>query len=231
MKFKKWLGTKEPIETISFDFKTIPAPKKTEKIEKPEDEWIWVEGYKGTDKDMCCLKFQYELLKPYDLEAPEHIKECFYGYHLCRYLCDVFEYYPFQNNNRFFRVRALVKKKDYEEYGDVRCVDHYGDVIYKNKLVAKSIIFISELTTDDLFEMYCDDFKHWSTEDKELARLKGVEFVAEEIMVRELVSLGYSRPFAEFLNRDRKFEIAKAVGSQEDLSMDMKVAYIMRSNK
>ena len=26
-----------------------------------ENEWVWVEGYKGTDKDMCCRGYQYEL--------------------------------------------------------------------------------------------------------------------------------------------------------------------------
>lgn len=23
----------------------------------PKEEWVWVEGYKGTDKNMCCRGF------------------------------------------------------------------------------------------------------------------------------------------------------------------------------
>ena len=35
-------------------------------IEK--DEYVWVKGFKGTDKDMRCQDYQYELGKQFDLD-------------------------------------------------------------------------------------------------------------------------------------------------------------------
>jgi hypothetical protein len=77
-----------------------------------EDEWIWVEGYKGTKKDMTARfnDFQYELNKRYEID--EEPEECKKGFHFCLELFDVFEYYPIGKNHRFFKVQALVRKSD-----------------------------------------------------------------------------------------------------------------------
>ena len=232
MNIKKWLGMRELSEEI--ENAMVKAACADNKSTKTEEEWIWVDGYKGTDADMKCVGFQYKLHETYNMPEDTEIIECRSGFHLCRDLIDVFNYYSLHDGNRFFKVKALVKKKDYEEYG--KRTEYNGlfgfTTSRRTKLVSKSIIILSELTTDEIFECKgFDEFKDWSPEDKELARLKGMGFVAEEICVRELVSLGYSRAFAEYLNKDSKFEIAKAVGSQEDLSMDMKVAYIMRGER
>ena len=63
---------------------------------KPEEKWIWVEGYKGTDENMCCepllgTKFQYELNKTFACDGT--IIECNNGFHFCEDLQDVFGYY------------------------------------------------------------------------------------------------------------------------------------------
>lgn len=197
-----------------------------------EDGWIWVEGYKATKYNMCCNDFQYELNKQFDMPEDAKIKECESGFHLCLNLKDVFSYYPLIDGNRFFAVKALVRKSEFNTYGKSEVYAWYFSSSYKNKLVSKSIIFTRELTLDEIFETYAGGmYKEWSAEDKELARHKGTEVVIKDVHVRELISLGYSRAFAEYLNNDGMFEIAKAVGSQEDLSMDMKVAYIMRSGR
>lgn len=54
--------------------------------------------YKGTDKDMKCLDFQFELGKEYE-EA--EAKLCNKGFHGCEYPLDVFEYYN-PADSRFF---------------------------------------------------------------------------------------------------------------------------------
>ena len=41
-----------------------------------------------------------------------------------------------------------------------------------------------------------------------------------------LIADGYSEPFAAYINGKKKFEVAHAVGTQKDLSMDMKVLTI-----
>lgn len=61
-------------------------------------------GYKGTDKDMRCRGFQFELGKTY--RAQGEIKICRNGFHFCKNLGSVFEYYPPNDGNRFFEIEA-----------------------------------------------------------------------------------------------------------------------------
>lgn len=49
-------------------------------------------GYKGFDKDFCCLGFQYEVGKTYELEGELEI--CKNGFHFCTDPNDVTVYYP-----------------------------------------------------------------------------------------------------------------------------------------
>lgn len=225
------------IPVYSDTFGEVEEKATDETTTSTEDEWIWVEGYKATKYNMKCLDFQYEMNKQFDMPEDAKISECERGFHLCLKLKDVFSYYGLRDGHRFFAVKALVRKSDYDKYGKREgpgwsFAPLYSSSPRKDKLVSKSIIFIKELTNDEIFETYAGGvYKEWSSEDKELAKHKGVDIVLKDVRVRELISLGYSRPFAEYLNDDGVFEIAKAVGSQEDLSMDMKVAYIMRGEK
>ena len=54
--------------------------------------------YKGTDKDMKCQGFQYELGKEY---VEEEAKLCEKGFHGCEYPLDVFAHYA-PADSRFF---------------------------------------------------------------------------------------------------------------------------------
>lgn len=188
------------------------------KIEKrlaDEEEWIWVEGYKGTEHDMTCRGYQFALGGQTDMPEDVPIELCRSGFHFCLNLRDVFRHYSIGSNNRFFKVRGLVRKSDYEGYGK-------GSNLfdYKDKLVAKSIIFLSECGLDEIFDTkFYDD---WTEDEKRLALQEGVEAVKNEREINSLVGVGYTRPFANWLVRNCKYEIAFAVGSQPDLSMDMK---------
>ena len=57
-------------------------------------------AYKGTDKNMKCRGFQYELGKEYETDKAQACKE---GFHACEYPLDVFSYYN-PAGNRFFVV-------------------------------------------------------------------------------------------------------------------------------
>jgi len=59
-------------------------------------------AYKGTDKNMQCRGFQYELGKEYSTN--KDIQLCNYGFHACENPFDVFSYYPPDGKNRFFEV-------------------------------------------------------------------------------------------------------------------------------
>ena len=74
------------------------------------EKWIWVEGYKGTDKNMCCRNTPYEIGKEYRMPEDTEIKCCVNGFHFSIKLESTFNYYGLYNNNRFFKVRALVRE-------------------------------------------------------------------------------------------------------------------------
>lgn len=191
--------------------------------ETPE-EWIWVDGYKGTDRDMKCMcDYQYELGKQFDMPDDAEIVDCSSGFHLCLNMDDVLKYKAIRDSNRFFRVHALVRKKDFEAYGKTQRA--WGRP--RNKLVAKSIVFVRELTNDEVLK--CTDTEGWSEQDKIDAREYGINFIKDRRHAATLVALGYSKAFAEYIVSEGHYQAAYVAGTQKDLSMDMKVAYIMRN--
>ena len=102
-------------------------------FEAVEQEWIWVDAYKGTDENMTCKG------KRYVMNVEDHyngnVSLGSKGYHVCTDLKHCFKTYDYDFHNRFFRVRALVKATDYQ---------------YRNPnnttLVAKAIRFVEEIT-------------------------------------------------------------------------------------
>lgn len=102
-------------------------------FEAVEQEWIWVDAYKGTDANMTCLG------KKYKMGVEDHYRGKVAlgskGYHVCTDLKHCFKTYDYDFRNRFFKVKALVNAKDYQ---------------YRNPnnttLVAKAIKFETEIT-------------------------------------------------------------------------------------
>lgn len=129
-----------------------------EKIEKEEleekvavkdtNEYVWIEGYKGTDKDMRGFNgFQYEL--GVEVSLPENVRPevCKQGFHFCTELEDVFHYYHISKYHRFFKCKALVKKEDAER-------GFSSFFSNAKKMVAKKIILTKEIeiTTQDCID-------------------------------------------------------------------------------
>ena len=198
-----------------------------------DDEWIWVEGYKGVYKDMTAHgDFKYELGKQYDIPEGEEIKECKNGFHFCLNLRDVYKHYPIGNGNRFFKVRALVRNTDVANYGKPE--PGWGFYHAINKLAAKSIILTDELTIDEIFESYgyitLED--GWTEKYKKLAIELGIDATRRYMYINNLEALGYSSTFAKLICSmpTEYYDRALAVGSQSDLSMDMKVWVIFNAN-
>ena len=103
-------------------------------FEAVEQDWIWVDAYKGTDANMRCKGKQYRM----NVEDTYGDKVVLgsKGYHVCTDLKHCFNTYDYNFSNRFFKVKALVNAKDYQ---------------YRNPnnttLVAKAIKFVEEITT------------------------------------------------------------------------------------
>lgn len=225
---------------------------------RDDEEWIWVEGYKGTESDMKCRDQQYEIGKTYVMPEGSDIKLCESGFHFCLGLIDVFSYYAIGRGRRYFKVKALVRKSDFEnaaapktelkknsmfDYWAMAATTLTSNTMFvadkepEDKLTAKSIEFIRELTVDEIFANTYG--KDWSEEDKKLALEQGMDHVYDLIEQREreikqqkqqdeLVELGYSRPFAAYIVKNGYYDEAYAVGTQSDLSMDMKVLAILK---
>lgn len=232
--FKRAIGIKSPAEECTEGTIAGEPVMEDPTPETPvEEEWIWVNGYKGMDKNMQCRNnFQYEIGKRYDMPEDSTIEACSSGFHMCLNLDDVFEYVSLGDGNRFFEVKALVRKIDKDGYGVASGGGGYywtstGNLFPArvNKLAAKSIEIVQELTIDEILEH--TDAKDWDTHYKELAIAVGLNSAQSIMYVDELTALGYSLPFAQWLSKNSKYEIAKAVGSQTDLSMDMKCFMIM----
>ena len=205
-----------------------------------EEEWIWVKGFKGTEKDMSCKGYQYELGTQFDLVGIEP-DICHSGFHFCKDLKNVFRYYTIGDGNRFFEVEALVKKSDWDPekrknntYDNV--YSSYGYLFVSSvddKYAAKSIRFIRELTADEVFEAVSDkNVREWTDDWKKRAMETSIQKVRMEIREFELCAAGYSPAFSKYIARDTgRYKRAIAMASLPDVSMDVKVMAIFMDNQ
>lgn len=193
---------------------------KPEPTDKGIEEWVWVTGYKGTDKNMKCRDYQYEMGKQHDMPEGSNIEICYSGFHFCDKISDVFRYYRVDNGNRFFEVKALVRR--WKKDGTYTIEQNH------DKMSAKSIIFTRELTTEEIFKHIIDEpyVANWTYEQKCKAREVGIRVYRDIIKAEELAKLGYSETFATWVVKKGGYTIAKTMGSMPDVSMDVKVLTI-----
>lgn len=199
------------------------------------EEWVWVKGFKGTDKDMRCKDdYQYELGKQFDLDSDIEPVVCSKGFHFCKKLESVFQYYEIGNRNRFFEVEALVKKSDLEPTGlDQWSKMYMSFANYDDKYAAKSIRFVRELTADEVFKAVPNkEVWEWTDEQKKRAMATSINTVRREIRAFDLCAAGYSYAFAKYISIDEgRYKTAMAMASLPDVSMDVKVMAIFMDNQ
>lgn len=209
-------------------------------IEKTKvEEWIWVEGYKGTNAKMQGWgNFQFELGKTYTAEG--EISLCSNGFHFNLKLSDTVSYYNPFKEARFFKVRALVRKSDFVEYGDF--VMKFGSFGRVDKLVAKEISFIEEIDSDTLHAATGHLYYSWDKEQFSDFRKSGLSY--EDFLITWFINQlkgMYSEHFSRFLAREIAIRshdaiemndklnklTTKAIGLYEDnVSPDMR-AYLL----
>lgn len=221
---RNWkFGMPSPVEVQSMYPNMIKFDdEKVEPVKPEPEEWVWVEGYKGTDKDMCCNRYQYHLGCTHSMDEKE-VRTCYSGFHLCPKLSDVFGYYKIENNNRFFKVTALVRKSEAIDAGLINGETERSRLnryFSSNKLAAKVIIFTKEMTIDEIFEAAGKE--GYNDDEKKLIMEIGIREFENRKRVQTLIDLGYSELFSKYLVSEGKFYAAEAVGSQPGLSMEMK---------
>ena len=223
--------------TIKDGIKQADIMNTIETIKK--DEYVWVKGFKGTDKDMRCQDYQYELGKQFDLDEDVEPVVCSKGFHFCKSLENVFRHYKIGDGHRFFEVEALVrksdldpKKKDYAKYANVAWSPYHTSSHYDDKYAAKSIRFIRELTVDEVFEAVSNkEVWEWTDEQKKRAMATSINTVRREIRAFDLCAAGYSPAFAKYISIDEgRYKTAMAMASLPDVSMDIKVMAIFIDN-
>jgi hypothetical protein len=136
----------------------------------PTDTGSTVTAWKGMDKNLQCLGFQFEVGKTYTHEGS--VAACSSGFHACRNPMDVWSYYPLGDGNRFFRVQLSGKTSE-----------HDGDT----KIAAETIYVETEVT---LGEMIKAGVKH--TIDAALKEAKDERFQAASGYYSRLVASGDS---------------------------------------
>lgn len=215
----------------------IPEP------EKKEQEWIWIEGYKGTDKNMCCRDYKFNLHERFDMPEDAEIALCSSGFHLCRELKHVFPYYDIENEHRFFKVRALVRKDPTKSMVSSKnpFLFYYNTLgSTSDKEVAKSIEFIEEVSTEELFKVWKRENMPYDKKLtlKKFERIRQIGLIGykkeqkkkeQAAHARKLKQLGYSDGFATFIskyNDGDRYETAVKVAALP-ISQEMKAAYIL----
>lgn len=102
-----------------------------------EEESKVIKGYKGFDKDLRCLGFQYEIGKEYKCGKAVLCQE---GFHFCENPIDVFGYYPPSFNARCARYCEVEGSGEFDKRED------------SNKICCTNIKIVRELTLQELIE-------------------------------------------------------------------------------
>lgn len=194
------------------------------------DEYFWVDGYKAVNKNMTAYcGFKYEVGVPFSLGENLTPVECVRGFHFCQDLRDTVLYYEDVNMNRYFEVKALIRKKDYG-------IDFYKEQAYitrlngsslrgvfdsltigapattkflnrADKIVAKEIVLTRELSEEEIFRKLGGHLRYPFIKDVTLEDFKKYRFkTKEEIklaskqsVANTLYSYTHSVSFAELL--------------------------------
>lgn len=196
--------------------------------EVKEEEYVWVEGYKGTDKNMCCRGYQYELNKKFDMPEGEEVDLCHSGFHLCPTLGQVFPYYGVGDGNRFFKVSALVPKS--QTNGKTVGYPWYH-TMRPDKYAAKSIIFLSECSPKEVLiaKWGEEKIKDLTEEELQVAYEFGLGEVNKRRAVAELTALGYSEEIAVIAFENDREYLAKALAKQTNISWDARILALINS--
>ncbi|VIF90228.1 Uncharacterised protein [Clostridioides difficile] len=218
----------------------IEKTKIDSEMKKNSEEWIWIEGYKGTDRDMRCRNFQYELNKTYSVKEIHrgNISIYDYGFHLCLDLKDVFRCYNLDLSNRFFKVKALVRREDKYKY---EMEQSFSSIRPRAEcsIGAKEIILFRELTFEELKQDIQDKFPKINNElEWNIIKKLGVYKYYNKLFINKMKEIGYSDVFSQVLfdeyhpliNPHRTMNILdKAIAySEENLSKDMIIYLLMK---
>ena len=210
--------------------------------EQPAAEWIWVEGYKGTDKDMKCHNnFQFTLGEEYTKDG--EIIMCENGFHFSSTLKQTFQFYtPYgeRNNNRFFKVKALINKNQMVKKNIASLFSFEPEYkmvpmqLTDDKLVAKSIVFLEEISTKEMFNVYFSGRRDGESDEyKENWRKYGIDY-AERYKYKKIITNSsiYSQEFKDYIKTLLDIDTLRkiAILTVENINHEVRMQMIFDNN-
>lgn len=211
--------------SVSVD--SIKAPESKE--ETVEEEWVWIEGYKATDKDMKCKGYQYELGKIFTYE--KELIGCKSGFHFCPKLNDCFNYYKIGDGNRYFKVRALINLHQKYDFTPPGYPFHHNSGFMRdtNKRVAKQIEFLEEISPEDIIKTL---YPASHIEMSEKLKSDIIQFgVAQAFTFKAIDELKetniYSAEMIDIIVANDKIKLAYAL-AKENVSQDTRLTILFR---
>lgn len=206
---------------------SIKAPESKE--ETVEEEWVWIEGYKATDKDMKCKGYQFELGKIFTHE--KEIIGCKSGFHFCPELKDCFNYYKIGQGNRYFKVRALINIHQTYTFTPPGYPFHTSSGLMRdtNKRVAKKIEFLEEIPPEDIIKiLYPASYIEMSEKLKSDIIQFGVAQAFTFKAIDELKETNvYSTEMINIIIANHKVKLAYAL-AKENISQDTRLTILFR---
>ncbi|MEG1299679.1 MAG: HEAT repeat domain-containing protein [Erysipelotrichaceae bacterium] len=170
-----------------------------------------MKGYKGTDANMCCHGFQYEIGKTHEVKGKLQI--CLNGFHFCEKLIAIDDCYDL-STSRVFEVEAT---------GDIQ----EG----KLKFCTNEIKFIRELSKDEIVKLANEAVNDTDMYVREtLAKLKFASNETLEILskdsgwnVRQAVAknLNTDEKALKFLSHDEHYCVRTEVASNPNTSKEV----------
>lgn len=234
--FKKVFGIHRPskmYESKTTSFEAMHGEKK-ETTDETKEEWIWVNGYKATDKDMKCRDYQYEMHKQFDMPEDAEILTCSSGFHLCTDLGNTFAYYEPGDGNRYFHVRALVRKSDYVNVNATPTPGTDAAFLWSmsntdTKLAAKSIEFVSEVSREEFEHALlksCITADKLSPEFLTMVPNISVHEALQNQKIHELEEAGYPYTLAKYMwgyGGNDAYDRAMELSAIDDITLATKV--------
>jgi hypothetical protein len=209
----------------------IKNTKEDNKI-KVKPKMIWVDGYKGTNENMKCRDFQYELGKEFIYDG--QIDLCNSGFHACKNLEDVFTYYSLNGKNRFFKIKAFVPENYNENFNKyvVKC-DSVG--IRTTEFVTSKIQFISECAYNDLKYYITQKYPMIENENEYHDHICNYDIFAKNKFIKKMINFGYSESFATVIsnnlnNYENILSYAQAF-EDEGISKDLKIYMLIKKTE
>lgn len=151
----------------AYGISTSNPVEEEEDVKPAEEEYIWVDGYKALYPSMKASygDITYEVGKEFALPDGEDPQVCNRGFHFCLNHIYLKQYVSY---GRVFKVRAEVKKSDYDKFGEDGTYTYerknsssdfyfpgyrpsYGKTTV-DKLAARKIILTEEITDFDFIK-------------------------------------------------------------------------------